>query len=90
MQELLVSSKGSVSDKLRLLGVYCLATQPSSAEVKELEDLLVRSAADSGVPGAEDEVQKGLGAISYLRRQVGSLAFRRMSAMSCAAQSHPL
>ncbi len=71
MQDLLVSGKGSIRDKLRLLGVYCLAVRPSTAEVTELEDLLKQSAASSGVDGAEQEAERGLGAIGYLRKQVG-------------------
>lgn len=71
MQELLVSGKGSIRDKLRLLGVYCLAARPSTAEVTELEGLLKQSAASSGVAGAKQEAERGLGAIGYLRQQVG-------------------
>lgn len=71
MQDLLVSGKGSIRDKLRLLGVYCLAVRPSTAEVTELEGLLKQSAASSGVDGAEQEAERGLGAIGYLRKQVG-------------------
>lgn len=70
MQELLVSGKGSIRDKLRLLGVYCLAVRPSTAEVTELEGLLKQSAASSRVGGAEEEAQRGLGAIGFLRQQV--------------------
>lgn len=70
VQELLVSGKGSVRDKLRLLGVYCLAARPSAAEMAELEELLKKSAASSGVEGAEQEAEKGLGAVGYLRQQV--------------------
>lgn len=71
VQDLLKSGKGSVRDKLRLLGVYCLAARPSTAEVTELEGLLKQSAANSGVDGAEQEAARGLGAIDYLRQQVG-------------------
>ncbi|CAM9431576.1 unnamed protein product [Ascophyllum nodosum] len=70
VQDLLVSRKGSVRDKLRLLGVYCLATRPSVAELAELEEILKKSAASSGVEGAEQEAERGLGAITYLRKQV--------------------
>ncbi|CAN0544556.1 unnamed protein product, partial [Ectocarpus sp. 12 AP-2014] len=62
--------KGSIRDKLRLLGVYCLAVRPSTAEVTELEGLLKQSAASSGVHGAEEEAQRGLGAIGFLRQQI--------------------
>ena len=70
VQELLVSGKGSVRDKLRLLGVYCLATKPSAVELSDLEELLKKSATSSGVDGAEEEVERGLRAINYLRKQV--------------------
>lgn len=70
MQDLLVSGKGSIRDKLRLLGVYCLAVRPSTAEVTELEGLLKQSASSSGMDGAEQEAERGLGAIGYLRQQV--------------------
>lgn len=70
MQDLLVSGKGSIRDKLRLLGVYCLAVRPSTAEVTELAGLLKQSASSSGVDGAEQEAERGLGAIGYLRQQV--------------------
>lgn len=70
MQELLRSGKGSIRDKLRLLGVYCLAVRPPTAELTSLEELLKQSAADSGVAGAEQEAERGLGAIGYLRQQV--------------------
>lgn len=70
MQDLLVSDKGSIRDKLRLLGVYCLAIRPSTAEVTELENLLKQSAASSG-DMAQQEAERGLGAIGYLRQQVG-------------------
>lgn len=81
VQNLLTSGKGSVRDKLRLLGVYCLAVRPSTAEVTELEGLLKQSAASSGVDGAEQEAERGLGAIAYLRQQAreaprGRHAFR--------------
>lgn len=72
MQDLLVSGKGSIRDKLRLLGVYCLAVRPSTAEVTELEGLLKQSASSSGLDGAEQEAERGLGAIAYLRQQVGN------------------
>ena len=65
-----MSGKGSIRDKLRLLGVYCLAVRPSTAEVTELEGLLKQSASSSGVDGAEQEAERGLGAIGYLRQQV--------------------
>lgn len=70
VEDLLVSEKGSIRDKLRLLGVYCLAIRPSTAEVIELENLLKQSAASSG-DVAQQEAERGLGAISYLRQQVG-------------------
>lgn len=70
MQELLISGKGSVRDKLRLLGVYCLATKPSAGELSDLEELLKKSTTSSGVDGAEEEVERGLRAIDYLRKQV--------------------
>eukprot|EP00752_Nemacystus_decipiens_P008016 g7163.t1 len=70
VQDLLVSGKGSIRDKLRLLGVYCLAVRPSTAEVTELEGLLKQSASSSGVDGAEQEAERGLGAIGYLRQQI--------------------
>ena len=70
VQDLLRSGKGSVRDKLRLLGVYCLAVRPPAAELTELEGLLKQSAADSGVAGADQEAERGLGAIGYLRQQV--------------------
>lgn len=65
-----MSGKGSVRDKLRLLGVYCLAARPSTAELTELEGMLKQSAASSGVGGAEQEAERGLGAIGFLRQQV--------------------
>lgn len=71
VQDLLTSKKGSIRDKLRLLGVYCLAVRPSTAEVAELESFLKQSAASSGVDAAEQEAERGLGAIGYLRQQVG-------------------
>lgn len=70
MQDLLVSEKGSIRDKLRLLGVYCLAVRPSTTEVTELEGLLKQSSSSSGGDGAEQEADRGLGAIGYLRQQV--------------------
>lgn len=70
VQELLVSGKGSIRDKLRLLGVYCLAARPSGTEVAELEGLLRESVSTSGEAGAAQEVERGLGAIGYLRQQV--------------------
>lgn len=76
MQDLLRSGKGSVRDKLRLLGVYCLAVRPPTAELTVLEGLLKQSAADSGVVGAEQEAERGLGAIGYLRQQVGQAEAR--------------
>jgi hypothetical protein len=39
------TGKGSVSDKLRLLGLYCLAARPSAADVAELETALREGAA---------------------------------------------
>lgn len=65
-----MSDKGSIRDKLRLLGVYCLAVRPSTTEVTELENLLKQSAASSG-DVAQQEAERGLGAICYLRQQVG-------------------
>lgn len=50
--------------------MYCLAVRPPTAELTELEVLLKQSAADSGVAGAEQEADRGLGAIGYLRQQV--------------------
>ncbi|CAM9320577.1 unnamed protein product [Sphacelaria rigidula] len=70
VQELLVSGKGSIRDKLRLLGVYCLAARPSGTEVAELEGLLRESVSTSGEAGAAQEVERGLGAVGYLRQQV--------------------
>lgn len=72
VQSLLAGPKGSVRDKLRLLGVYCLAARPSAAEVSELQEVLRQAAAESGVEGAEEDVAKGLGAIGYLRQQVSA------------------
>ncbi|KAG5184379.1 Sec1-like protein [Tribonema minus] len=59
--------KGSVSDKLRLLGLYCLAARPSAAELTELEGVL-RGAAEGSADAAE--VERGLAAVAYLRKQV--------------------
>lgn len=70
VQDLLASGKGSVRDKLRLLGVYCLAARPSAAEAAELAELLRQSAASSGDAAAELATERGLGAIGYLRQQV--------------------
>eukprot|EP00903_Cladosiphon_okamuranus_P008567 g8220.t1 len=70
VQDLLVSGKGSIRDKLRLLGVYCLAIRPSTSEVTELEGLLKQSASSSGVEGAEQEAERGFRAIGYLRQQI--------------------
>lgn len=72
VQDLLMSVKGSITDKLRLLGVYCLAARPSTAEVAELEEVLKQSATSSGVAGAEGLAMRGIGAIGYLRQQVSA------------------
>lgn len=82
VQDLLKSGKGSVRDKLRLLGVYCLAVRPPTAELTELEGLLKQSAADSGVAGAEQEAERGLGAIGYLRQQVRQSGSGRLTPLS--------
>ncbi|CAM9193347.1 unnamed protein product [Choristocarpus tenellus] len=65
--DLLGSNKGSLEDKLRVLGVYCLAARPTSSEVAELEALLRESIGDGG---RMEDVERGLAAIGYLRRQV--------------------
>ncbi|CAN0422941.1 unnamed protein product [Ectocarpus sp. 12 AP-2014] len=87
VQELLVSGKGSIRDKLRLLGVYCLAVRPSTAEVTELEGLLKQSAASSGVDGAEEEAQRGLGAIGFLRQQISLQHLPTMQAGGGSAEA---
>ena len=87
VQDLLVSRKGSVRDKLRLLGVYCLATRPSVAELAELEEILKKSAASSGVEGAEQEAERGLGAITYLRKQVRVVGRFGRSVQKCVRSS---
>ncbi|CAM9315596.1 unnamed protein product [Discosporangium mesarthrocarpum] len=69
VKDLLSSTKGSVEDKLRLLGVYILAARPTAAEVTELEAILRETAL--GERGQNTgEVERGLAAIGYLRQQV--------------------
>ena len=71
-------SKGSLQDKLRLLAVYTLSSKASNADLQELNEA-VRQAFASGNPGASaaaggawptpEEVELGIGAVDYLRRQ---------------------
>eukprot|EP00624_Nannochloropsis_granulata_P003953 evm.model.NODE_2982_length_36456_cov_21.122120.7 len=71
-------SKGSLEDKLRLLAVYTLSSNASNADLQELNEA-VRQAFSSGSPGVSaagggawptpEEVELGIGAVDYLRRQ---------------------
>lgn len=69
LSQLLGGAVGSLADKLRLLAVYCLTIHPSAAEVSELTTVL-RSAVMAGEGGAgmENAVDRGIAAISYLRK----------------------
>jgi len=60
------TGKGSLKDKLRLLGVYSLATDASSEDFQEMETKL-RSSYEEGT--APDELEAGIQVINYLRRQ---------------------
>jgi hypothetical protein len=77
-------TKGSLHDKLRLLAVYTLSSKASTAEMQELNEA-VRQAFANGPPPpppnqppkpaastswpAPEEVELGIGAVDYLRRQ---------------------
>lgn len=71
-------SKGSLQDKLRLLAVYTLSSNASNTDLQELNEA-VRQAFPSGTPGVfaagggawptPEEVELGIGAVDYLRRQ---------------------
>eukprot|EP00612_Vaucheria_litorea_P008385 CAMPEP_0171473840 /NCGR_PEP_ID=MMETSP0946-20130122/2080_1 /TAXON_ID=109269 /ORGANISM="Vaucheria litorea, Strain CCMP2940" /LENGTH=657 /DNA_ID=CAMNT_0012003679 /DNA_START=19 /DNA_END=1992 /DNA_ORIENTATION=+ len=62
------SAKGSISDKLRLLGLFCLVARPSTVELSEYEKVIQNS---SSSPEDIAKIDFGLGAISFLRKQVG-------------------
>jgi hypothetical protein len=68
VEKLLASSTGSLHDKIRLLGVYCLAARLPSEVVSEFEGIMRTSHQSAG--GDPAQLAAGIAAISYLRKQI--------------------
>jgi len=68
--------KGSLQDKLRLLAVFTLSSKASTADLQELNETVRQAFATSppsssslGAWPSHEEVELGIGAVNYLRRQ---------------------
>jgi sec1 family domain-containing protein 1 len=65
------SAKGNIDDKVRLLVVYCLATQAKSSEMDEVMTALQESVSTTGTPldaKSKERLQVGVQTVAYLKQ----------------------